>query len=145
LDRFGAAVDEEDVAEPLRREGGQPRGGALAHRERQRVGLEEELAGLEPERAEQARVAVAEQRRGVAAVEGDELAAVDGLEARAAAAGRLELELVVDRQQRGGGGVEVERGEGHGQLLPGPFTASRGRGRRAPRPPAGRTDGSSTA
>ncbi len=109
-----AGIDEEHRVEAEIRELHQPRRGARAHRERQRVGLKAHLPRLALERRHPARVAVAEARDGVAAVEIEDLASVARMQPHAFAVRDLDRELREDLREMAfdGGHIRSSRARG---------------------------------
>ncbi len=90
---LGAAVDPEHGVESQAREFRQPRGGALADRHGQCIGLKRHLPRLALERRQPARVAVAQSRDRMAAVEIQNLAAVARVQPHALAVRHLDRVL----------------------------------------------------
>jgi hypothetical protein len=99
LVRFGAAVDQERLLESFRCEADQRLGGAPAHQVRHRVRLELQLPGLMRQRREQPRMAVAEERHRMTAVEVEDPPALPGFEPDILTADRLDRQVLVDRQE----------------------------------------------
>ena len=114
---LGAAVDQERLVEALGREVDERFGGAGAGEVRHDVRLERHLPCLPRDRFGPARVAVAQKHDGVPAVEVEQAAPRSLDQPDSFTAHRLEVEMLVDRQQiarlerRGAlGDVRIEQG-----------------------------------